>query len=144
MWEINSNLQILSFVYAVAAGCVFSLIYDFFKSIRLCFKVSAFVIFFQDILYFSIISVLSFCFFLSFSNGEIRSYILLGHLLGAVVSRITFSKISVPFFRLIFSFLRKIITFFNYGYAYLERIFEDLFQKVKKILKKPENKVKNS
>ena len=108
MWEIDSNLQILSFLYAVLAGGIFSVFYDVLKSVRLSFKCSAITVFFQDIFYFAVVAVAAFCFLLSQSGGEIRLYIIFGFILGFIILRLTFSRILVPVLSGVLKFILKI------------------------------------
>lgn len=149
MWELNSGLQILNFLYAIVLGIIFDLFYDIFKSFRLNIKFSDILVFVQDILYFFILSVLSFCFFLIFTYGEIRFYILIGFAVGFLVSRFTLSKISIPVFsfiiRVIIKFLGYLRWIFNKLYDFLYNILKKvgIFSKktlksVKKLLKKTE------
>lgn len=144
MWEININQQILSFLYALAFGGLFSFLYDIFKALRLAHRFSSIAIFFQDIIYFIIISLISFCLFLALSNGEIRSYILFGFLIGAIIWRITLSKFFVNIFKYFFLFNKKIFKIISSVFLRLEVNFEKILKKFEKIFKKHENKVKNS
>lgn len=149
MWELNSGLQILNFLYAIVLGVGFDLFYDIFKALRLNIKLSDFAVFIQDVLYFAVISVLSFCFFLIFTCGEIRFYILTGFAIGFLVSRLSLSKILVPVFSFILSLIIKILGYikwiFNELYEFLYNIFKKVaffskktLKSVKKLLKKTE------
>jgi len=142
MWEINSNLQILSFLYSVLTGGIFCFIYDLFKSLRSKLKFSAVSVFFQDIFYSAIISVIAFCFFLIFVNGEIRSYILLGFLIGFLIFRATISKITLPLFKFIFGLILKVFSFFKWLFLRFETFLCIFFAKIKKFLKNNVNRLK--
>ena len=142
MWEINSNLQALTFLYAVLMGGMYSLIYDIFKAYRIKYKPSGIFIFFQDIIYSAIISVVSFCFFLVFVNGEIRSYILLGFLIGFVIFRLTISRIILFVFGFVFKIINLIFSYLNCAFLFLERVFGKFFIKIEKFLKNIANRLK--
>lgn len=93
MWEIDNKLQILSLLQSLSLGVFYCLFYDLFKAIRLTINLNAKAIFFQDIIYFAIISPLTFCFLLSVTNGEIRGYVFILASLGFFITRLTFSRI---------------------------------------------------
>ena len=149
MWELNSKLQILNFFYAMVGGIIFDLFYDIFKAFRLKNKYSDIGIFIQDIIYFAVISVFTFCFFLVFTCGEIRFYILIGFGIGFFVSRLTISRIFVPFFSFIIGVIIKIRGYIRWLFDLIFEFFENIFKKVivflknalksvKKLLKKSE------
>ncbi len=142
MWEINSNLQILSFLYSILVGGTFCFIYDFFKAYRLKRKSSAVSVFFQDIIYSAIVSVIAFCFFLIFVNGEIRSYILLGFVLGFFIFKITVSKIILPIIKFMFGALIRIFSFLNSVFLSFEGFLSRFFIKFKFFLKNNGNRLK--
>ena len=144
MWEINSNLQILSFLYSLVFGGFFALLYDIFKALRLTNHFSSIAIFFQDILYFIIVGLISFCLFLALASGEIRSYILFGFLLGAIIWRITVSKFFVKIFKTFFTLNKQFFKVVCSIFSRLEAIFEKIFKKFEIFFKKHENKAKNS
>ena len=113
MWEINLSDQLLSFFYAVITGFVFCFIYDILKSCRLTFSFSAVSIFFSDIFYSAVIAIIAFLVFLGLSNGEIRSYILSGFLLGFVFWRLTVSKLLLYIFKKVFRFSSCVFGYIN-------------------------------
>lgn len=140
MWEINLGFQILSFIYSIFLGMIFSFFYDVIKSIRLTLKLSSIIVFIYDILFFIIISVFTFIYYMSVTDGEIRYYILLGLLLGFIVFRLTISKLLIYILTNILKFLILIFERFNKGIiAFSELIFSflsDFLKKVKYFLKK--------
>ena len=146
MWEINSNFQILSFFYSLVLGGIYSLIYDIFKSFRLSFKFSVFWILLSDIFYFSFISIITFCFLLATTGGEVRLFILLGCITGFFIIRATLSKIFVT---LLTTLLRVISKIFNYISIntirisdYISSCFSSFFKKVSIFLKNIKNTLK--
>lgn len=92
MWEINSGFQILSFLYAFLLGILFSVFYDFFKVTRKVFNLSDLIIFIEDIIYFLIISFVTFLFLISTTNGKLRIYVFLSVSLGFYIWKISLSK----------------------------------------------------
>ena len=144
MWELSSSSHVLNFLYSIALGFIFDLLYDIFKSVRLTVKCSDISVFIQDVLYFAVISVLSFCFFLCFTYGEIRFYILIGFILGFAVSYLTLSKIVIPFLSFIIRIIIKISGYLDWIFNALYKFFTRISKKVKKFLKNALKSAKNS
>lgn len=136
MWEINSKLQILNFLYSIILGVMFDLFYDVFKAFRLTIKCSDFFIFIQDIIYFMIVSIVSFCFFLVFTCGEIRFYILTGLVIGFFVSRFSLSRIFVPILRWIITAIIIVRRYSRRFFRAIHNFFDVILKKVQKNLKK--------
>jgi len=146
MWEINNLFQLLGFVYSILLGGLFSFIYDFVKSFRLTLKFSSLFIFILDILYFLSISFLTFLFYISFTDGEIRYYILLGMILGFIIFRITVSKVLIFLLIHILKFIFLITDKLN-GYILvlngrISSVLKEFFKNILKIFKKIKNNLK--
>ena len=103
MWEINNNFQLISFLISCGVGIVYCLIYDVLRAIRKSCAVTDGTVFLQDIVYFVIISITTFMLLTALSNGEIRSYVIIGLLLGFLLCFCTFSKINLKVLVFIFS-----------------------------------------
>lgn len=123
MWEINNVSQIYSFFYSILLGMFFCCFYDFFRSIRFVKKTKVTIVILQDLLYFSCISIITFIFLLSVSNGEIRAYIIFGILIGFFL-----------FYKTISIFFKKLLIFIFNGYykffCAFNRRFYLLFDKI--------------
>ncbi len=144
MWEISNVAQISAFLYSLCLGAIFCVFYDVFRSLRLAVRFSDTVIFFQDIFYFLIISLVTFIFLLSKTNGEIRGFVIFGILIGFLVCNITISKFLLKFLSKIIKYLvlafRKLNTVLNNGVCkadvFLSKIFKNITNTFKKGLKK--------
>ena len=115
MWEIDNLSQLIAFLLSVAVGCVFCLIYDIFRAVRKSFKQSGVAVFFEDILYSFICAVLSFCFLLSTTGGELRVFVFVGMGIGFSVCRFTLS-------RPIFSAMLFVLRFFRFLQGKISRL----------------------
>ncbi len=147
MWEISAVLQIQSFIYSIILGAIFSLIYDFFRTYRNIKTHSSITVFLEDIFYFFIISIITFIFLLSTTNGEIRFYILFGILFGFIIFHIFFSKYILRCLLYLFNKIKRflilikklIYRFFNkidyYSMIFLKFILK-CFKKVLKTVTK--------
>lgn len=129
MWEIDSSFQAVSFLYSVLFGVGYCFFYDLFRAFRKLYKPTAFSVFFEDLIYFSIISFLTFLLLMSLSNGEIRGYILIGIAVGFIICYFTVSRFFVEILFIIFKFFFSIS---EKTVAFLNRILIWLFEKIKK------------
>ena len=140
MWEINSNSQILSFVYSLALGALFSTLYDIFRAGRIVFFKKNLFVFLEDIFYFFILSIITFLFLLGTTNGEVRAYILLGILLGFICFYRTVSSLTLKSFTLILrwikSFLKAVSKSFYAFFDKFELLASLFFKNTIKIFKK--------
>lgn len=141
MWEISNNTQLYSFFISCIFGIGYCIFYDIFRSLRKVKKHSAIVVFLEDIIYFSIIGIVTFLLQLAFSAGEIRLYLLFGILLGFIVWNFTVSK----FLIMILVFLIKyIMKTFKVAYIFLDKIFKQLSAFIDKIGLKIKKNLKKS
>ena len=96
MWEITVKAQILTFFYAVTLGIILSVLFDFFRTIRISYKHNNIFVFIEDIVFFLISTFLTFMFLMARCNGEFRTYVISAILIGFFIYRITLSKIVLP------------------------------------------------
>ena len=96
MWEITVKSQILPFFYAVTLGIILSVLFDFFRTIRISYKHNNIFVFIEDIVFFLISTFLTFMFLMARCNGEFRTYVISAILIGFFIYRITLSKIILP------------------------------------------------
>ncbi len=138
MWEIDNNFQLISFLISCGVGVVYCLIYDILRAIRKSVIVTDGTVFLQDIVYFVIISVTTFMLLTALSNGEIRSYVIIGLLLGFSLCFCTFSKINLKVLIFLFkntSFLSdKIISLINDLFDTICRFFSKTVKKTQYLL----------
>ena len=125
MWEIDNKLQIISLAQSFGLGVFYCLFYDFFKAMRLTTSINAKAIFFQDIVYFAVISPITFCFLLSVTNGEIRGYVFILAGLGFFITRQTFSRIWLWVLKAIFKIVFRIYRFIKNN---LDRLYNLIFR----------------
>lgn len=126
MWEISIHNQILTFLWSVVLGLLSCFLYDIIRSIRKVYKWKTGIIFVCDILLWIIFAFVTFLFLISRTNGEIRSYVLLGELLGFVILRISVSRFIFKFFAFICLKFKKLCDYVKYRFY---RIFEK-FEKI--------------
>lgn len=130
MWEICNSFQIISFLYALALGVIYCVIYDFLRSIRQIIPHKDITVFFEDIIYFLIISILTFIFLMATTNGSVRSYILVGISFGFCLSNIFISRYIIYVFRYL---LKWILALFLLVSTVYYKVFTKIFEIISKI-----------
>lgn len=93
MWEIDHAGQIYAFIASLLMGGGFSLLYEIFRLIRNAKGIRGFFLFLLDLLYCITVAMVGFCFFLVYTDGEIRGYVWTGFVLGFLA----FAKTVSPF-----------------------------------------------
>ena len=137
MWQVSINSQIVSFLISVLFGVGYSVFYTFFKGIRAAKKYSAIAIFFQDIIFFIVIAFVTFLMLLALSNGQVRSYLLFGILLGFCAFYFTLSNLFSRLISAVIKAFRSILLRFKGVLSKIFTFFSKKAKKIAKILKKP-------
>lgn len=97
------------FLKSILLGAVLSLYYDIFYALRIIFPGKWQVHIPLDILYFLLSGAVIFHYVLYENMGQIRSFILLGLLLGWVLWHLTLSRLLVGIFTAILHFIKRLI-----------------------------------
>lgn len=122
--------QLYRFLVFVASGLCIGIIFDVFRILRKSFKTTDLVTSIEDILFWIITGILILYNIFRFNNGEIRSYLFLGILVGVTCYLIFLSKlfirINVAILKYIKKFVRKVVTILLYPF----RIFLSFIRKV--------------
>ncbi len=132
MWEISNATQVMNFLYSIALGVIFAIIYDIFRSIRVVKVHSAIMVFLEDIFYFSIISTATFIFLLAVTYGEIRAFVIIGIGIGFLLFFLTLSRYFLKILTYIFNSISSLFKFFIAGFYY---IFEKIDYFISSFLK---------
>ena len=146
MWEIDIKLQLINLLYSAVLGGFYCLLYDIFRAIRMTVKCSDIAVFIQDILYWSILAPITFCYLMIATNGQIRGYIILGIIIGFIFVRYTVSFILIKIYSLILKGLIWLFSVFtrikSAVFNRILQIFDDFTKFIKKIFKKGINTLK--
>ena len=116
MWEISNSSQALNFLYSIILGLIFASAYDFFRSLRIVKSHTAIMVFFEDVIYFSVLSMVTFVFLLSVTNGEVRGYVLFGIIIGFLFFIFTVSKYYIIALTFLLKVFFKAINLFLKGF----------------------------
>ncbi len=146
MYNVYQSEQMLIFLASLGVGFLLGVLYDFLRAVRLSFTKEKVAVIIFDLLYFFMVAFVSYIFILAANKGEVRSYIIIGELLGAVFYYFSLGyalmKLTDKFILLLnrlYSFLFKIISF---PFRLLKKIFLRIFGKIKVFFEKSEKKSK--
>ena len=98
-----------AFLYSLLLGAVIGIIYDIFRIIRMIFNNGKILVFFEDIVFFCIVIVLSTSFIMIAGDGALRGIYLIGELCGAVLYFCTISVFVLKLIKKIIVKIKKII-----------------------------------
>ena len=102
--------QAYLFLIFVLNGIIISLVFDFFRILRISFKTKDFVTYIQDFLFWVITGVILLYSIFIFNNGEIRLFMFLGLFIGIIIYMLLLSKYIIKVSVTILNFIKKIVT----------------------------------
>ena len=100
--------QAYTFVIFILYGFLIGILFDFFRVLRKSFKTPNIVTYIQDILFWIIVGITLLFTIFRFNDGELRSYIFIGIILGLTIYMLVFSKSFVLISVGIIEFTKKI------------------------------------
>lgn len=103
--------QVYIFFSSVIIGAIMGIIFDFFRALRRKGNTKNILVYIQDVLFWLIIAIMIIVSSFIINNGELRGYMLLGYILGAIIYIIIFSKYIKCLFGIIFDFIEKIFSY---------------------------------
>lgn len=109
--DISVTEQTADFLLACLFGAVLGLFYDVFRVFRVAVPCSKAAIFLQDLLFWFVCAASTFLFLLCCNAGEIRFFLLLGELLGALLYYFTFGVLVMKSARALVALLRRFFAF---------------------------------
>lgn len=127
MWEINSNDQIITFLWGIVLGFSLCVVYDFIRAALSVKRFGKFIVFIADIFFWVITSFIVFVFLLARTNGELRGYTFVSICMGFFIFKFTASKFISVIFRLVFNVCYKILALTG---DFLRRILDKFYSLV--------------
>ncbi len=102
--EISLTQQVITFGASVVLGAVLGVVYELFRTVRSLFGGRTVAVFLQDVLFWIVSAFVVYTFFLIFTGGTVRYFVLAGAAVGLIiylktVGRLTaylFSKMFMP------------------------------------------------
>ena len=117
--------QTYVFLISVLVGMLLAIIFDFFRLLRRKGDTPNYIVYIQDLLYWIIVTFIIIMSAFLTNDGELRGYMFVGYILGAVIYMVTISTYILKVFS-------KILDFF-------ESIIKNIFKTFNKLLKKIKN-----
>lgn len=115
---ISLSSQTLLFFTACLIGGGLGFSYDLFRSTRIAFKTHKIVVFIEDILFFKIVTIVSFIFLMMKNDGSIRGFLLIGEVLGGIIYFFTLSGVVIALLNWIMRVVK--CTLSPIGYLFVE------------------------
>ena len=103
--------ELYCFFIFIIVGVVISILFDFFRILRKSFKTPDIITYIEDIVFGVLAGIIIIFSIFKFNNGEIRSYLFIGILIGMLIYLFTISKIFINYGSKILTFLKKILLF---------------------------------
>ena len=85
--------QTYVFLWSVVIGAFLALVFDFFRILRRKGKTPNYIVYIQDIIYWIIVTVIIIMSAFITNDGELRGYMFIGYILGAIIYIASISKI---------------------------------------------------
>lgn len=101
--------QVYIFLCSVIIGTIMGVCFDFFRALRRNGNTKNIIVYIQDIIFWFIIAVIIVTSSFVLNSGDLRAYMLVGYILGALIYMLIFSNIIKGTFILIFNFVEKVI-----------------------------------
>ncbi len=144
MYNVDQSEQTLIFLASLGVGFLLGVLYDFLRALRLSFTRGKIPVVIFDLFYFFAVAFLSYIFILAANKGEVRSYIIIGELLGAVFYYFSLGiavvKLTDRFVSLLKRFYSLVFKIISFPFRLIKRLFGRAFGKIKTFFKKSEKK----
>lgn len=142
-------VELRFFVISILWGCLIVIIYDCLRIIRNLIKHNKLTVALEDIVYWIICGFLIFQMMYKHNNGIIRTFSILGMLIGMLIYKYSFSEFLV---KNISSILKKLTALLSILFSFLIKPFlgiKDVFNKtigkiVREFFKKTKKRIQNS
>lgn len=99
--------QVYVFFASILVGVVLALIFDFFRLMRRKGKTKNLVVYIQDIIYWLIVAFIIIISAFVTNDGELRGFMFVGYIIGAIFYLFLFSKLFLKIFGTILDFIEK-------------------------------------
>ena len=125
--------QVYIFLWSVLIGAIMGVIFDFFRAWRRNGNTRNIIVYVQDIIFWFIVAIIIITSSFILNNGELRGYMLIGYLLGALLYMLLLSTYIKGMFIIIMNLITK-------GIEFLLKPFKKMLEKIEKKDKILENK----
>ena len=127
--SVSLNYELTTFLFSVLAGIYCSIIFDFFRAIRLCFSGKNIFVGISDIVFWIICCIICFLSIYNKSSGELRLYQISGIAISSFIYFLTLSKAVKCIFSIFFKILKFIFKIVLTPIVFLYKILLSVFIK---------------
>ena len=127
--------QAYLFIVFSLTGIGLGILFDFFRALRKTFKTSDFITYIEDIIYWILAGIIILYNIWFFNDGEIRIYMILGILIGAMIYTLTLSIIFIKVNYFIMNKIKVILTFISKIFKIPIKFINNIENKLKKLIK---------
>ena len=106
------NNELMAFFYFTISGVISGFVFDLFRCKRKNFTTSNWLVYIEDLLFWMIIGGIALYTSYVACNGQIRVFMLISMLLGAMIYFLTFSKICYKVFETLCRYIKRLIEVF--------------------------------
>ncbi len=136
-YQVDLGSQYYTTLSALLVGAALCLIYDFFRIIRMLRRWSSVSVFFQDVLYWIIVSIAVYGMLLVCCNGVARFYPIASALCGFLVCRLTLSRLVMLASSSVIGAVKWVLCLLNrVAFAPVSQLFVIIGQKILDFIKK--------
>ncbi len=100
--------QTYVFLWSVLVGVILAIIFDFFRILRRKGKTKNYIVYIQDIIYWILVTIIIVASAFITNDGELRGYMFIGYLLGAVIYIVTLSRYVLKYVKMLLDNIEKI------------------------------------
>ena len=147
--------QLYSLLIFTITGIIIGVFFDIFRILRRSFKTPDIITYIEDVLFWVFTGIFFITVLFKFNNGEIRSYVLLGLILGIIVYMLSISKYFIKINIAIIKIIKKILAYpiriilkiikpFSFIVINIRKIIVDIYNKILKTTKKYKKIGKNT
>lgn len=136
--EISVNTQLFQSLYALALGAAFGFFYDLLRAVRRRIKLGV-IATVADTVFWIVVGAALFIMGMAIGHGEVRIFMVIGTVLGAVLYFVSLSKFTLSICDLILDGIIKLIGIIISPFIWLEKYIKKLIKKLKKLFKKSTN-----
>ena len=101
--------QTYVFLCSLFVGMILAVIFDFFRILRRKGNTPNYVVYIQDIIYWIIVTFIIIMSAFITNDGELRGYMFIGYILGAIIYIVTISRYILKSVNKLLDFIEKIL-----------------------------------
>ena len=150
------NNQAFLFIIFTINGMLIGILFDFFRILRKSFKTTDIITYIEDIFFWIITGLIIIYSMYTFTDGELRFFMILGMIIGVLIYMLTISKYFIKFSLSVLNILKKvfgtIIKIISYPFKIIHKVTEkiifrpisNIFISISKNINKFVKKMKNN